>query len=53
MAGEEVGVEVGVDDAHDAQPVSLGVIEVLSDVTPGVDHDGLSGCFITNEIGRL
>jgi hypothetical protein len=53
VPADEVGVEVGVDHADDAQSSRLGVVEVLLDVSAGVDHDGLPGGGITDQVGGL
>ena len=39
MTGEEVGVEVGLDDPLDAQTLGGRVVEVATDVTLRIDHD--------------
>ena len=53
VAGEEVGVEVRVDDPDDRQTARRRVVEVLRDVTARVDDDGLSGRLVADEVGRL
>nr|WP_308406722.1 hypothetical protein [Streptomyces sudanensis] len=50
VAGEEVGVDVGLDDALDGQAVALGGGEVVVDVAPGVDHDGPAGGAVADEV---
>ena len=53
VTGDEVGVEVGVEDTHDLETVLLGVGEVLLDVASRVDHDGLAGLLVADEVRRL
>jgi hypothetical protein len=50
VAGQEVGVEVGLDDAVDAEPVRIRVVEVLADVALGVDDDGGTGRVVTDQV---
>src|SRR5580704_17350826 len=40
MAGDEVGVEVGLDDVLDAEILLAGVVDVDVDVALGVDDGG-------------
>ena len=53
MAGQEVGVKVGVNHANDPQPVRRGVIQVLLDVAAGIDDHCLPGRGVTNQVGGL
>lgn len=53
VAGEEVGVEVGVDDRLDGETVFGGVGEVFGDVAARVDDDGLAGAFVGDHVRRL
>ncbi len=53
VAGQEVGVEVGVDDADDGQAARHGVGEVLVDVPTGVDDHGLAGALVGDQVGGL
>ena len=46
-----VGVVVGLDGAHDAQPVSLGLLDVLLDRERGVDDDRLTGLLGADQVG--
>ena len=40
MAGDEVGVEMGLDDVLDAEVFLAGVVEVEIDVALGIDDGG-------------
>ena len=53
VAGEEVGVEVGLDDPFDPQPVGGGILEVLVDVALRVDDHRSAGRLVTDEIGGV
>ena len=53
VARDEVGVEVGVDDADDPHAVGGRVGEVVLDVTARVDDDRLAGLGVPDEVGRL
>ena len=53
VAGQEIGVEVGLDDQFDGQAELLGVGEVLADVAAWVDDDGAPGGLVTDQIGRV
>ena len=51
MAGEEVGVEVGEEDVADVHAELVGVVDVLLDVSLGVDDDGGVAGFVGDGIG--
>jgi hypothetical protein len=53
VTGEEVGVEVGLDDQFDRHPRRLGVGEVLRHVALGVDHHRSPCRFVADEVGRV
>ncbi len=53
VAGDEVGVEVGVDHPGDGQVIRGRVGEVFGDVAARVDDDCLAGRFITNQVGAV
>ena len=50
VSGQEVGVEVGLDHALDAQPVGPGVGEVPADVALRIDHHRPPGGGVTDEV---
>ena len=52
VAGEEVGVEVRLDDPLDVQAGGLGVGQVLRDVALGVDDDGPAGRLVADEVAE-
>ena len=52
VTGEEVGVEVGLDDPLDTQPVAGRIVEVAADVTLRIDHDGTPGRLVADEIAE-
>ncbi len=53
VPGQEVGVEVGVDHAHDLQAVLGGVRQVLRHVAPRVHDHRLPGGLVPDEVRRL
>ena len=53
VAGQEVGVEVGLDHELDRQPLGLGVGEVLGDVALRVDDDGAPGRLVADQVRRV
>jgi hypothetical protein len=53
VAGQEIGVHVGLDHVLDPQSGRGGVAEVLRDVSPGVDHRGPPGGLIPDQVRRL
>ena len=53
VSGDEVGVEVGVDDSDDAQPVLAGLLQVHLDVAARVDHHRLPGAGVPDQVGGL
>ncbi len=50
---EEIGVDVGLDHALDAQAVGVGVVEVDLHVAPRIDDDGPARALVTDEVRRL
>jgi hypothetical protein len=50
MAGQEVGVDVGLDDALDADAGGISVGHVAGDVALGVDHHRPAGGLVGDEI---
>ena len=53
MAGEEVGVEVGLDDEVNREAELLRVGEVLRDVALRVDDDGAAGGLVSDQVRRV
>jgi hypothetical protein len=53
VAGEEVGVDVCVDHADDAELLFPGVGEVLGDVAARVDNDRSAGGPVADQVGRM
>ena len=53
VPGEEVGVEVGVDDTDDAKAVRGRVVQVVLDVPARVDDDRLPGGRVPDQVGGL
>ncbi len=53
MAGEEVGVNMRLDDEFDAQTELVRVAQVVVDVAARVDEDGASGALIADQVRRL
>ena len=54
VAGQEVGVEVGLEDELDGETVGLGgVVDVFVDVAAGIDHHGSPGRLVADQVGRL
>ena len=53
MAGEKIGVTMGLDDPLDSQPGRCCVDEVIRDVAAGVDHDRAACRLIADEVGHL
>src|ERR1035441_8963026 len=51
VAGDEVGVQVGLDDVGDTQAQPRGGVEIHLDVALGIDHGG--DTFRTNQIGSV
>mgnify|MGYP000034089173 CR=1 FL=1 len=52
VAGEEVGVEVGLDDQLDRHAEFCGVGQVLRHVALGVDHHGAAGVLVAEQVRR-
>ena len=50
VTGQEVGVEVGLDDQFDGQALFLGVGHVLGHVALRVDNDCAAGGFVTDQV---
>ena len=50
MAGEEVGVEVRLDDQLDGHAEFLGVGDVFTDITLRIDHDRAPGGLVADQI---
>ena len=53
VAGQEVGVHVGLDHVFDTQSCRVCVVEVLPDVSPRVNHDGPPSGLVPDQIGGL
>ena len=53
VTGQEVGVEVGLDDQFDGQAQLLGVGDVLGHVALRVDNDCAAGGFVTDQVRRV
>ncbi|GEB57580.1 hypothetical protein GCM10017674_70520 [Streptomyces gardneri] len=53
VAGHEVGVEVGVDDADHGEAVRGGVGHVLRDVPARVTYDRQPGLLVADHVRRL
>ena len=53
VAGQEVGVEVGLDHLLDPQPVGRGVGEVLGDIPLGVDDHRRTGRWVSHQVGGV
>ena len=53
VTGQEVGVEVGLDDQFDGQAQLLGVGQVLGDVALRVDNDCAAGGFVADQVRRV
>jgi hypothetical protein len=53
MTGQEVGVEVGLDDQFDGQAELLGVGEIVGHVALRVDNHCAPGGFIPDQVGRV
>ena len=53
VPGQEVGVEVGLDDQFDGEAELLGVGEVLGHVALRVDDDGPPGRLVTDQVRRM
>ena len=49
----EVGVDVGLDDSLDRQPLRRRLLEIDADVAPGVDDNGATGCLVTDQVRRM
>ena len=52
VAGQEVGVEVGLDDPFDLETVGLGVGQVLRHVALGVDDHGPAGGLVADQVAE-
>jgi hypothetical protein len=52
VAGEEIGVEVGLDHPLDVQALGRGVIEILGDVALGVDDDRPAGRLVADQVAE-
>ena len=50
VAGQEVGMEVRLDDALDAQAGGRCVVEVLGDVSLRVDHHGTARGLVADQV---
>ena len=50
VAGQEVGMEVGLDHELDGEPGLGGVANVLVDVAPWVDHDSTTGGLVADQV---
>ncbi len=46
-------MEVGVDHTLDAQPVLVGVVEILADVPARIDHHRSAGALVTDQVRRV
>ncbi len=53
VPGKKVGVHVGLDGEVDAQTRRGGVVQVLLDVSPGIDHDRPPAGLVPDEVGGL
>ena len=53
VTGQEVGVEVGLDDQFDGQTEFLGVGEILGHVALRVDNHCAAGGFVPDQVGRV
>ena len=53
MSRDEVGVKVGEEDIFDLQFVLVGECDVLVGVALGINHDGLAGLLVANDVGRV
>jgi hypothetical protein len=53
VAGEEVGVHMGLDDPLDRQAAGRRLLQVHPNVAPGIDDHGPAGRLVTDEIGGL
>ena len=53
VSGDEIGVQVGVDDPLDREALVAHVVEVLVDVDARVDDHGLAGALVGDQVGGL
>ena len=53
VPAEEIGVDVRLDHALDAQTVSVGVVEVDLHVAPRIDDHRTARALVTDEVRRL
>ncbi len=51
VSGHVVRVRVGLDGAHDAQPMPVGLLDVLLDRERGVDDDRFTGLLGADQVG--
>ena len=52
VTGQEVGVEMRLDDPLDRQPLGRGFVEVVADVALRVDDDSTPGRFVTDHVAE-
>ena len=50
MTAQKVGVDMGFDDAFDAQAMLSRFVQIFVDVTAGVDHDCTAGALIPDQV---
>lgn len=53
VSGEEVGMEVGLDDVPDVEALRLGLVQVRLDVAPRVDDRCHAGLLVGDQVARV